>query len=412
MENPKVEFDQIIERGCGIDVHKETVTATIRGLGILETSKEFSTFTSSLLKLKDWLKSEGITHIAMESTGIYWKPLFNILEEDFSIILVNARHIKHVPGHKTDKQDSSWISKLLLSGLLKGSYIPPKQIRELRDLCRYKKKLINQISSEKNRLQKILEDANIKLSSVVSDVFGVSGTRIIDAIIRGEENIDKLADLCHWSLTNKRDRIKESLKGKVTEHHIFMLCTIKKTIESLESIIRGIDNQIDRQTESYMVDIELLQTIPGVSKEGAITIISEIGTDMDVFPNEQHLSSWAGMSSGNNESAGKKKSGKTTNGDKYLKVILVQCAWAACRTKNTFYRSKFESLVGRRGKKRALIAIGHKILCAAYFILKNQEPFKELGYDYLESRRKKTQADAYLGKLKDLGYQVEIKKIA
>jgi len=307
MTNAKVEFEQIIERGCGIDVHKETLTATIRGIGIQETSRVFSTFTSSLIEFKEWLKTEGITHIAMESTGVYWKPLFNILEEDFLIILVNARHIKNVPGHKTDKKDSSWISKLLLSGLLKGSFIPPKEIRELRDLCRYKKKLINQISSEKNRLQKILEDANIKLSSVVSDVFGVSGTRIIDAIIEGKQDIDELAGLCHRSLIGKREKIKESLNGKVTDHHRFMLQTIKKTIEGLEEIIQEIDKRIDKQTESYTVEIELLETIPGVGKEAAITIISEIGTDMDVFPNEQHISSWAGMSSGNNESAGKKK---------------------------------------------------------------------------------------------------------
>lgn len=307
MENPKVEYEQIIARGCGIDVHKETLTATIRGTGINETTRQYGTFTSSLIELRDWLKSEGITHIAMESTGVYWKPLFNILEEDFSIILVNARHIKNVPGHKTDKKDSAWISKLLLSGLLKGSFIPPRDIRELRDLCRYKKKLINQITSEKNRLQKILEDANIKLSSVVSDIFGVSGTRIIESIIAGEEDIEELVKLCHRSLAIKGEQIKESLKGKVTEHHRFMLRTIKKTIEGLEEIIKEIDEQIDRQTKDYTLEIELLQTIPGVGKEAAITMISEIGTDMEVFPNEQHLASWAGMCSGNNESAGKKK---------------------------------------------------------------------------------------------------------
>ena len=412
MDKPKVEYEQIVERGCGIDVHKETLTATIRGIGIKETSRVYNTFTSSLIELRDWLKSEGITHIAMESTGVYWKPLFNILEEDFSIILVNARHIKNVPGHKTDKQDSAWISKLLLSGLLKGSYIPPRNIRELRDLCRYKRKQISDISAEKNRLQKILEDANIKLSSVVSDVFGASGTRIIDAIIEGEQNIDELAELCHWRLTGKLEQIKESLNGKITEHHRFMMWTIKKKIEGLEKIIKEVDERIDRQIGEYTLEIELLQTIPGVSKEGAITIISEIGTDMDVFPNEQHLASWAGMSPGNNESAGKKKSGRTTHGDKYLKVILVQCAWAASRTKNTYYRSKFESLVGRRGKKRALIAIGHKILCAAYFILKNKEPFLELGSEYLESRRKQTKVSKCLLELKDLGYEITIKKTA
>lgn len=307
MESLKVEYEQIIRRGCGIDVHKETLTATIRGQGIQEESQVFDTFTSSLIELREWLRQKGVTHIAMESTGVYWKPLYNILEEDFEIILVNARHIKNVPGQKTDKKDSAWISKLLISGLLKGSYIPPKKIRELRDLCRYKKKLINQISSEKNRMQKILEDANIKLSSVVSDVFGVSASRIIEAIIDGKEDLDELADLCHVSLFKKREQIKEALNGRISVHHKFMLKTIKKTIESIEVIIKEIDKQIDKQTEEYSVAIELLETIPGVGKEAAVTIISEIGMDMKVFPSEHHLASWAGMSPGNNESAGKKK---------------------------------------------------------------------------------------------------------
>jgi len=412
METSKVEFDQLIARGCGIDVHKEILTATIQGKDLPETYREYGTFTNQLIELRDWLISNEVTHIAMESTGVYWKPVFNILEEYFSIILVNARHIKNVPGRKTDKKDSAWISKLLLSGLLQGSFIPPQDIRELRDLCRYKKKLTNQISAEKNRMQKIMEDANIKLSSVVSDVFGVSGTRILDAIMSGEEDVNKLAELCHVKLIGKIDLIKESLTGRVTEHHRFMMQTIKKTIDGLEEIIRDVDKRIDKQTVSYSLDIELLQTIPGVGKDAAISIISEIGSDMSVFPNEHHLASWAGMSPGNNESAGKKKSGRTTHGDKHLKVTLVQCGWAASRTKNTYYKSKFESLVGRRGKKRALIAIGHKILCAAYYILKNKEPFKELGKDYLVSRKQTTQVSNLITKLKNLGYKVDLNKSA
>jgi len=413
MESSKVEFDQIITRGCGIDVHKEVLTATIKGKGLKEESREFSTFTNSLKELSAWLEANGVTHVAMESTGVYWKPVFNILEEKFTILLVNARHIKNVPGRKTDQKDSAWIAKLLLSGLLKGSFIPPLDIRELRDLIRYRRKLTNHITSEKNRSQKILEDGNIKLSSVISDITGVSGTRIIDEIIAGNEDVEALANLCSKQiLKNKREQLVESLRGLITPHHRFMLKTIRESIQSIEAIIAKVDAEIDKQAKAYSVELKLLETIPGVGKEGAIEIIAEIGADMSVFPNEHHLASWAGMSPGNNESAGKKKSGRTTHGDKYLKTILTQCAWAASRTKGTFYRSKYESLVGRRGKKRALIAIGHKILCAAYFIIKNKEPFKELGYEYLESRRKDKSVTKHLLKLKELGYDVEIKKVA
>jgi transposase len=302
-----IEFEQVVERGCGMDVHKETVVATVAGIGIKQETRTFSTFTNSLKELKEWLKSLGITDVAMESTGVYWKPVFNILEADFEIMLVNARHVKNVPGHKTDKRDSRWLTKLLLSGLLKGSFIPPVDIRQLRDLFRYKRKLTAQVSAEKNRLQKILEDGNIKLSSVVSDTFGVSATRIIDALLAGEENIAELVKLCHGKLKPKESEMKEALVGKLTEHHKFMMRTIKKSIGNIEGIIEEVEKQIDEQTKAYEVEIELLQTIPGVGKDTAVGIIAEIGVEMEVFPNEQHLASWAGMSPGNNESACKKK---------------------------------------------------------------------------------------------------------
>lgn len=302
-----IEFEQIIECGCGLDVHKETVVATIKGKDKREQTRTFSTFTSSLTELRDWLKEKGVTHVAMESTGIYWKPVFNILEEDFQLLLVNARHIKNVPGHKTDKSDSSWIAQLLLSGLLKKSFIPPRDIRELRDLFRYKKKLVQQTSSERNRLQKILEDANIKLSSVVSDVFGVSATKMIDALIDGETDVKKLAKFCKGKLQSKKQQIKEALNGHLTEHHKFMLTIIRKNIHGIEEVIAEVEKKIDEQSSAYKIQIEQLQTITGVGKATATGIIAEIGADMSVFPNEHHLASWAGMSPGNNESAGKKK---------------------------------------------------------------------------------------------------------
>jgi transposase len=308
-EKSQVEFEQIVERGCGIDVHKSVIVATIMGIGLKITTQTFNGFTESIEELRDWLKANLITHVAMESTGVYWKPIFNILEEDFAIILVNARHIKNVPGHKTDKKDSKWIAKLLLSGLLKGSFIPKKPIRELRDLTRYKRKVTEQIAAEKNRIQKILEDANIKLSSVVSDMDGATATKIVNAMISGEEDIDELLKFRHGKIQSSREDLASALKGNITVHHKFMLQTIKMSIKEKESIITLLDKQIGKHLKDNEMDrdAKLLETIPGVGKEGASYILAEIGNDMEHFPDENHLSSWAGISPGNNESAGKKK---------------------------------------------------------------------------------------------------------
>jgi transposase len=308
MERNTIEFEQLIERGCGIDVHKETAVATVKGKGIKEETKTYETFTSSLKEMKEWLISIGITHIAMESTGVYWKPIFNILEDSFEILLVNARHLKNVPGRKTDKADSRWICKLLLSGLLKGSFVPPENIRELRDLSRYKTKLTSEIASEKNRIQRILEDANIKLSSVVSDTSGTVATKLIDGLISGRKDLEILINECyHGKLAATKEELRQALTGRLTAHHIFMLKQMKAHIAYLESQIVLIDTEMDKKLEEYNEELGLLQTIPGVAKDGAKRILSEIGANMDVFPDEHHLASWAGMCPGNNESAGKKK---------------------------------------------------------------------------------------------------------
>lgn len=404
----EVVFEQQIERGCGIDVHKKVLVATIKGIGIKEETRSFDSFTSSIEAMRDWLLEHKITHIAMESTGVYWKPVFNVLEAYFDIILVNARHIKNVPGHKTDKKDSKWISKLLISGLLKGSFIPPRPIRELRDLTRYRRKIVGQIASEKNRIHKILEDANIKLSSVVSSMSGVTASKIIEAMIAGEEDIEKLTAYHHGKIQATKEELAEALKGFLTDHHRFLLQMVRISIQSKESLIDKLEKEIDQHLErnKLKVSVELLQSIPGVGKDGAREIIAEIGNDMGQFPSEQHLASWAGMCPGNNESAGKKKSGRITHGNNYLKIILVQCGWAATRTKGTYLRSKYDSLVGRRGKKRALIAVGHKILIATYFILKNQIPYKELGNEFLENKKKDKQILHHLKRLKELGIEV------
>lgn len=307
MGKSTIEFDQVVATGCGLDVHKDTVVASIGGQGVTEETRTFETFTGSLEQLGHWLKQSGITHIAMESTSVYWKPVYNILEEDFEILLVNARHVKNVPGRKTDKADSRWLTKLLLSGLLSGSFIPPADIREMRDLFRYKKKLTRQIAAEKNRLQKILEDANIKLGCVISDVFGKSGTAVIDAIIAGQTDPVCLVPLIHKQVKASKDTLHKSLQGRITAHHRFMLKTIKKSIAQIEDIIADVDRAIDEHLQSHQLSVDLLQTIPGVGKESAATIISEIGDNMETFHSPQHLASWAGISPGNNESAGKKK---------------------------------------------------------------------------------------------------------
>lgn len=307
METKEVKFKQVIQVGCGLDVHRDKVTATIRKSDNDYETREYGAYTSSLTSLREWCKQEGVTHFAMESTGIYWKPVFNILEEGFEIILVNARHVKNVPGHKTDKKDSKWISKLLLSGLLKGSFIPPKDIRELRDLVRYKKKVVAQAASEKNRIIKILEDANIKLSSVLKKVDGAVGTKIINSLISGQTDVNELVKFYHGKMKASKTEFRQALEGKITPHHRVMLQFHKDSIADKERLITRIDAEIDEAVKAYQVEIDLLQSIPGVGKDSAIAIVSEIGVDMEKFPNENHLSSWAGMSPGNNESAGKKK---------------------------------------------------------------------------------------------------------
>jgi transposase len=313
METQKVSFPQIVEVGCGIDVHQAVIVATVRSSDHTFETRTFEAYTSSLKELRDWCRQKGVTHVAMESTGVYWKPVYNILEEFFEVILVNARHVKNIPGHKTDKKDSAWISKLLLGGLLKGSFIPPLEIRDLRDLVRYKKKQVQQISAESNRLYRILEDANIKLSTVMKSD-SVSGKQVIKALVAGEKDPETLAKLVHGKTKAKKAEIIKALEGNLRDHHRFMLQTIQHSIEAKEKLVEELEKQIDLMVEEYTVEIELLTTIDGVGRDSAIAILSEIGKDMSRFPNEHHLSSLGGMSPGNNESAGKKKVPKPSKG--------------------------------------------------------------------------------------------------
>jgi len=402
----------IIEKGCGLDVHKGTVVACIMGTGIKKEIRTYTTVTNDLLRLKEWIQEAGITHVAMESTGIYWKPVFNILEDSFEVILVNARHVKNVPGRKTDVQDSEWLCRLLRSGLVSGSFIPPRDIRELRDLTRHKRKLIQAMTAEKQRVEKVLEDANIKLASIASDTFGASGKKIIEELIRGELKAEEMAELSKGRLRRKRGDLKEALVGQVREHHKFMIKVSLKHIRAMEKILSEIERKIQEKIDRrYKEEYALLQTIPGVKGE-ASTLIAEMGVDMERFPSEGHLSSWAGMSPGNNESGGKKKPGSTTYGNKCLKTMLTEFAWVASKTKDTYLRSKYHSLVGRKGKKKALVALGHKILIMCYHILKYRCPYRELGVNYLDQRRKDKIARSYIKRLNHLGYEVILQEAA
>ncbi len=405
-------MDIIVERGAGLDVHKGRVVACIMGMGIKKEIRTYLTMTNDLLRLKAWLKEHGITHVAMESTGVYWKPVFNILEDSFEVLLVNARHVKHVPGRKTDVLDSEWLCKLLRSGLVRGSFIPPKEVRELRDLTRYKRKLIQTITAEKQRVEKILEDANIKLSSIASDTFGASGARIIQELLKGELRPDQMAELSKGRLRKRKEELKEALVGNVEEHHKRMIRTSLEHIDAMEEIFSSVEQKIREKIDLHFKEaFELLKTIPPI-KDAASVIIAEIGVNMDLFPTEAHVSSWAGMSPGNNESAGKKKSGATTHGNIYLKTILTEFAWIASKMKGTYLWSKYQSLIGRKGKKKTLVAVGHKILIACYQVLKYKVPYKELGANYLTERKRDRIARSYIKRLSNLGYAVTLKDVA
>jgi transposase len=405
-------MDIIVERGAGLDVHKGTVVACVMGTGIKKEIRTYLTMTNDLFRCKEWLKQTGITHVAMESTGVYWKPVFNVLEDAFEVMLVNARHVKNVPGRKTDVKDSEWLCKLLRSGLVRGSFIPPKPVRELRDLTRYKRKLIQSITSEKQRVEKILEDANIKLSSIASNTFGASGKRIIEELMKGELKAEEMAELSKGRLRKRKEELKEALVGNVEDHHKRMIQTSLDHINAMEEIFSTVELKIQEQIElHFKEEYELLKTIPPV-KDSASVIIAEMGVNMDLFPTEMHLSSWAGMSPGNNESAGKKKPGTTTHGNKYLKTILTEFAWIASKMKGTYLYAKYQSLVGRRGKKKALVAVGHKILISCYQILKYKVPYKELGANYLDTRKKDRIAKSYIKRLNNLGYAVTLKEVA
>ncbi len=406
-------MDTINERCAGLDVHKDSIVACVRTTdeqgGRRQVTATFSTTTSALLALHDWLERQRVTTIGMESTGVYWKPIYYVLEDSFDCWLLNARHMHNVPGRKTDVADAAWIAQLVEHGLVRPSFVPPREIRELRDYTRYRKTQIAERAREVQRLQKALEDAGIKLASVATDVLGVSGRAMIEGIIDGTDDPVILADLAKGRLRKKIPALREALDGRVRRSHRLLMRAMLTHIEFLEDGIERLSTEIEKLTAPFFAQIGLLDTIPGVNRRNAEVILAEIGPDMSRFPSSGHLASWAGECPGNNESAGKRFSGKTRKGSRWLRAALTESAEAAARTKGTYFAAQYARIKGRRGHKKAIVAVAHSILVIAYHMLKDGKPYNELGADYFTHRRS---ADAYRARLvhqlERLGYDVTI----
>jgi transposase len=400
---------------CGIDVHKAQLTACVRMLRegkLIELIETFGTTTPDLLALRDWLTAHGVTHVAMESTGVYWKSPYYMLEGEFEVLLVNAAHIKHVPGRKTDTIDAQWIAQLLACGLLRGSFVPPKPIRRLRDLTRYRKALIEERSRAVNRLHKLLEDAGIKLACVATDIMGVSGRAMMRALIGGTEDSEALSALAKGKLRNKLPALRKALTGRFEDHHAFLLERMLAHIEELEADIEALTARIEEEIRPFEPAVELLRSIPGVERRAAEVIIAEIGTDMSVFPTAGHLASWAGICPGQNESAGKRKSAKTRKGSKWLRKTLTESARAAARTKETYLSERYRRLAARRGDKKAIVAICHEILTTAYHMLHTGELYREQGADTLRQRDQDRIRRRAISQLEKLGLKVTVEELA
>jgi transposase len=398
---------------AGLDLHKETVVACVRqvvGGKLRQEVRTFRTETNALLELADWLTDRGVSHVAMESTGVYWKPVWNLFEGVFELLLVNAEHVKQVPGRKTDVKDAQWIAELLQHGLLKPSFVPQKPIRQLRDLTRQRVQLIRQKVQVANRIQKTLEDGNIKLASVASDVLGVSGRAMLRALIRGEEDPVALADLARKRLREKIPQLQEALSGQVEEHHRFLLGMLLEQVEFLEGHVERLTARIAEVLPAPFVEaIARLSTIPGVDRKAAENLVAEVGADLKPFASGGQLASWAGVCPGNNESAGKRRGGRTTKGNRWLRVVLVQCAWAASRSKGTHLRQLYGRLAGRRGKKRALIAVAHRLLLIIYNVLKKGQSYREPVVQAAQARQadRERLKQRLLRRLEKLGVKVQ-----
>jgi transposase len=402
----------IYERCAALDVHKKTVVTTIMLTqpdgSVQEFVRTSSTMTTDLLALDDWLRSLKVEVIAMESTGVFWRPVYNLLEEGRTVILVNAQHMKAVPGRKTDVKDSQWLADLLRHGLLKASFIPPQPIRELRELTRYRKTLVQERAQEVNRLQKVLETANIKLAAVATDILGKSGRDMLNAVVRGEDDPEALAELARGRLRAKLAELRLALEGRVQPHHRFLVTRILAHIDFLEESITKVQQEIDEHLIPFEEAMALLESIPALQETAIGAVISEIGTDMKRFPSDAHLASWAGVCPGNRESAGKRLSGRTTKGNPYLRAVLCEVAWVISRTKDNYLAAFYHRVARRRGKKKAILALAHKLLVIIYHILLTKKPYTELGADYFDKLDATRIEHRAVQRLEQLGYTVTL----
>lgn len=404
----------VYERCCGLDVHKRTITACrLKWLGgqWQKETRQFGTMTKDLLELSDWLIAEGCTHVAMESTGVYWKPVYNILEGHFELLVVNAQHLKAVPGRKTDVRDAEWIAELLAHGLLRGSFVPPADVRELRDLTRYRTSLVRDRARTLNRLQKVLEDANIKLANVVTDIDGVSARLMLKALLVGEKDTEQLASLAKGRLKEKREQLVQALSGRLKPHQSFLITEHLAQIDYVEGAIERLSQQIEERLRPFEQELGWLDTIPGVSRRTAEVLWAETGGDMSRFASARHLASWAGMCPGNNESAGKRRNGRTRKGSPWLRHCLIEAAHGAARTKNKYLSSQYHRVGARRGKKKALVAVGHSILVIAYHLLTRKQAYSDLGANYFDERDRQAVTKRCLSRLNKLGYKVSLEKL-
>jgi transposase len=396
---------------CGLDVHKRSITACLLKTSasgeVTKTMRTFGTFTSELRALAAWLQAEGCRHVAMESTGVYWKPVYNVLEPLCEeLLLVNAQHIKHVPGRKTDMKDAEWIATVLQHGLVRGSFIPPQEIRELRELTRYRSTLVRGRAAECNRIQKLLEHMNIKLASVATDVLGKSGLAMLTALGEGVEDPQTLAAMAKGRLRAKIPQLIEALQGYLTPTTRWLLQQQLERVAEADGAIERVDMKIEELCLPFAEVLELLDQIPGVNRRIAQIIIAEIGIDMSRFPSERQLAAWAGMCPGNNESGGKKKGSRMRKGCSWLRAALVEAGWAAGRMKDGYLQAQYHRLCRRRGKKRACVAVGHSILTIAYSVLRTRQPYRDLGGNYFDQRHNERLKEQLVSRLRRLGYQV------
>jgi transposase len=407
---------EVVHRRCaGLDVHKQTVVACVRLVDegkIDQAVRTFPTTSKGLLELSDWLSERGCTHVALESTGVYWKPVWHVLEGRFELILANAAAIRNLPGRKTDVNDAMWIADLLAHGLIRGSFVPPTPVQELRDLTRTRSQLVGEIARHTQRIQKTLEDANLKLAGVISDTLGVTGRAILDAMIAGETDLDTLANLRRGSIKATHQELVEALRGRVRDHHRFLWRLHLHQIDALRQSVRDLEARVEDLLRPFRRSVELLTTIPGVSETTARVILAEIGFDMAQFPSAGHLVSWAGLCPRSDESAGKRRSTRLRKGNVWLKSTLVQAAWAATRAKDSGLRAQYLRLKNRRGPKKAVVAVAASILTSAYFMLQRDLPYQDLGPNYLDALNRRRTAHHLARRLRALGFEVEIRRAA